>query len=964
MSTHLLVKELLALPGLALQKQFVADCVATLPAADQDQVANQLKAEADQFLRSDIQRCLETADLILHLAALTANQWHRALGLRVKANAYCYGGLGKYREAITLYDEAADIYGTFGHLVHQAGTQYAKITALASLGQHEEALQIGQWAMQVFESQEEWLLLGKLLVNLGSIYYRLGEDGQALALFDRACKLYRQLGDEGDARSALARAEQNRNVMLRHLGRFDEAVAAGKQAQRMLQESGQRVEAARAQQNLAVTYFVLGRYNEALALLDEARDVFLADGRQRDAILIDLFTSDCLLQLRRFTEVLEKCSRVRSGFTELGTRFEVGQSILNEAVAYAGLQRYEEALQALAETRQIFMDEGNKVWVASTDVETAVILSHQGEAQASFDLALACANIFAAHDFPVEEAQAFLIAAQAALQLGQQTTAQELIATALPIAESQALPTLAYQAYYLLGALARTRGNLEEARTHFERATTQLEQLRGRLMVEFRADFLEDKQTVYEDLVQLSLDLGEAEQGLAYAERAKSRALLELLAFRLDLSLEARTEADKPLVAELTRLRNERDRLYRRWEAGEVTNERGRLTAMAEGQQQAQKDVLVIEKRITELWHRLLIRNADYARDAALWQIRNEPIQPYLAEDTILVAYFVTKGELVAFLVTREMVRAIPLSVPLPQIQRSLQLMWLNLKAVPRSKERLGPLLSNMQGVLHQLHNYLIAPLAEALAGYKKLIVVPHGSLHYLPFHALYDGTGYLLEQFETSYLPGASFLCYRGSPSASRGGLAAFGHSYNGRLPHTNEEARTIAQHWQGQVWLEEAATLAALQNVAPKCQILHLATHAEFRPDNPLFSGLALADGWLTTLDTFNLRLQASLVTLSACQTGRNVVGGGDELFGLMRAFLSAGAASLVLSLWAVEDHSTKQFMQMFYQALADGFTKGGALQQVQRLFIENRNEGGEHYQHPYFWAPFYLVGDAGPL
>jgi len=104
--------------------------------------------------------------------------------------------------------------------------------------------------------------------------------------------------------------------------------------------------------------------------------------------------------------------------------------------------------------------------------------------------------------------------------------------------------------------------------------------------------------------------------------------------------------------------------------------------------------------------------------------------------------------------------------------------------------------------------------------------------------------------------------------------------------------------------------------------------------------------------------------LVTLSACQTGRNVVGGGDELFGLMRAFLSAGAASLVLSLWAVEDHSTKQFMQMLYQALADGFTKGGALQQVQRLFIENRSEGGERYQHPYFWAPFYLVGDAGPL
>ena len=77
---------------------------------------------------------------------------------------------------------------------------------------------------------------------------------------------------------------------------------------------------------------------------------------------------------------------------------------------------------------------------------------------------------------------------------------------------------------------------------------------------------------------------------------------------------------------------------------------------------------------------------------------------------------------------------------------------------------------------------------------------------------------------------------------------------------------------------------------------RVLHLATHADFRPDNPLFSGLALADGWLTTLDIFNLRLDASLVTLSACQTGRSVIGGGDELLGLMRSFLAAGAASLV--------------------------------------------------------------------
>jgi CHAT domain-containing protein len=144
-----------------------------------------------------------------------------------------------------------------------------------------------------------------------------------------------------------------------------------------------------------------------------------------------------------------------------------------------------------------------------------------------------------------------------------------------------------------------------------------------------------------------------------------------------------------------------------------------------------------------------------------------------------------------------------------------------------------------------------------------------------------------------------------------------------------------------------------------------VHLATHGDFRADNPLFSGLVLADGWLTTLDVFNLRLKASLVTLSACQTGRTVVGGGDELLGLMRAFLSAGASALVLSQWAVEDRCTAQLMQAFYHKLESGWTKGAALRYAQLQFIRpGETSDGDVYRHPYFWAPFFLVGNPGPL
>ena len=103
----------------------------------------------------------------------------------------------------------------------------------------------------------------------------------------------------------------------------------------------------------------------------------------------------------------------------------------------------------------------------------------------------------------------------------------------------------------------------------------------------------------------------------------------------------------------------------------------------------------------------------------------------------------------------------------------------------------------------------------------------------------------------------------------------------------------------------------------------------------------------------------------TLSACQTGRTVVGGGDELLGLMRAFLGAGAASLVLSLWAVEDRSTARLMESFYGRLARGQSKSEALRAAQLEFIQS-DAGAENgsYTHPYYWAPFFLVGDPGPL
>ncbi len=949
-----IIDELLDFPDLAAQKQFLEQHIDRLP----ERLAATLKEYADDSLRTDLQRSLRVARLLTELPEITRDPLHGALGLLAEANARSIG-LGEYQRSLALYDQAAELYREHGQEADVARCKVGKVWSLACLGQIDQAIQEGEQAAQVLEAAEEWLPLAKLTMNLAAVYARQGNDRQSLALCHRAQAFYERLGEEGKAGWLMA--EQNRAVLLRSLGRFQESIQASQTAMTLLAELGQKTESARAQQNLAITYFVLGRYNEALDLLSRARKVFQEDKRSRDLARVDLFICDCLIQLRRYSQVLEKCRQIRELFASLGARLEVGQAIVDEGVAFAGLRRFDEALRSLAEARQLFLEEGNPVLAAGAELEMATVQLLQGEFQECLATAQGCARLFQENQLPVGEAQAHLVAARAAFGKGQLGQAQRLAELALQLAQQRDLPSLSFQCHHLLGRVEAQRDRPQQALALYRQAIQELELLRGSLMMEYRADFLEDKQAVYEDAVRVSLDMGQVLQGMEYAERAKSRALLEMVAFRMELGIQARSQEDVPLVAELLALREERDRLYRRWESREAIQD---AAQPAQVRQAIQQDISDRERRITELWHQLLIRNADYAREATLWQVRTEPPQPYLEPDTLLVEYFIAQGELMAFLVSRDGAQVWRLGRQLPQIQRLSQLLGVNLRTVPRSRPALIPSLRrNAEGVLRRLYRLLVEPFQDELAGYRKLILVPHGPLHYLPLQALHDGESYLAEKFQIGYLPGASLLRYCQEEGIPERSALVVGYSREGALPHALEEARSVARLFGQEPLLEEAASLARFQEQAQGCQVIHLSTHGVFRPDNPVFSGLTLADGQLTTLDIFGLRLDASLVTLSACETGRSVVAGGDELTGFMRAFLYAGASSLLLSLWAVTDRSTAQFMDRFYGRLVQGASKGAALQEAQRAFIHATGRDA-HLAHPYFWAPFFLVGAMGPL
>jgi CHAT domain-containing protein len=171
--------------------------------------------------------------------------------------------------------------------------------------------------------------------------------------------------------------------------------------------------------------------------------------------------------------------------------------------------------------------------------------------------------------------------------------------------------------------------------------------------------------------------------------------------------------------------------------------------------------------------------------------------------------------------------------------------------------------------------------------------------------------------------------------------------------LPRISEEVAVVAPLvGAAEPLVGGEATEQAFRGRAPEADLIHLASHAVFRADNPLFSAIKLADSWISLYDLYGLRLRASLVVLSACETGVNQVVGGDELVGLARGFFHAGAATVVVSLWAVNDESTAQLMRRFYSHLTLGLGPAAAMRNAQ-------TEMRADYPHPYHWAPFVVIG-----
>jgi CHAT domain-containing protein len=472
-----------------------------------------------------------------------------------------------------------------------------------------------------------------------------------------------------------------------------------------------------------------------------------------------------------------------------------------------------------------------------------------------------------------------------------------------------------------------------------------------------RASFLRDKTTAYEDLLLLHLAREDEEgtrRAFAVAEKAKSRALADLLTGVVDRAPAA--SSDPELEEQLRELQADLNATY------------NRLLGVA-GEDEDEAPVSDLQVRAIELEReigRLRLQATAIPDPFADLGALEDDVLERLPTDVALLTYHVTGDEIMAFVSAGDdigIVRNLGSVAVVAELLQRLSMQWNRFRVGPEFvRQHMALLERSAREILSQLYVVLVAPLEALLeesglfdgAGAPgKLVIVPHGLLHQIPFHALFDGERYLLERFEISYAPSARVysLCQRQSPRVSDKALVM--SVPDPLIPAVTEEARAVARHLPGAEVLNDGqATTHALQSASPGCYVLHLACHGLFRSDNPMFSSLKLHDGWLTAADVMQLDLAGTLVTLSACESGRNEVFAGDELIGLTRAFLGVGASTLVVSLWLVQDEATPSLMAKYYERLRDGSGPAEALRAAQ-LAIKT-----EH-PHPYYWAPFVLVG-----
>jgi len=535
------------------------------------------------------------------------------------------------------------------------------------------------------------------------------------------------------------------------------------------------------------------------------------------------------------------------------------------------------------------------------------------------------------------------------LALGLDEQAYQSAQAALELADQLGDPLTATGGHIILAVAYLKQGELPAAYAQIQIAINLLETLQGSLTVpELKSTFLSQAADVYAIAALLAFQMEEPEQAFYYTEQGRARTFLDQIGNRRI----SKSGDHAALLQQELALRQRISQLQ---------------TALREPQNQSaaqvdatptplREELEAARAEYTRLLTDLKIVEPEYASLISVAALTLQEVQAQvLDEQTTLIIYYtfndLLSDQTFAWVIDRQHAQLIPLNI---------------------SRKALNNEITNMDNLISlktfepqasaQLYQAIFAPLKPYIH-HPNLIIVPHQSIHYLPFAALWDAETqhYLLQDYAITYGPSASalrFILEKRNPNQGR--LLALGNP-NGSLPNAEAEVGSVAQLYNVKPLVRAQATESQVYNQAGKIDILHLAAHGVYDQLNPLFTRIELVpddrnDGHLEVHEILNLNLAGTnLVVLSACETALGEQNNGDEIVSLTRAFLYAGTSSVVSTLWQVDDVASAKLMTAFYRYLRTGMTTAEALQAAQLEILRD-----ESWQSPYYWAAFSLHGD----
>ena len=810
-----------------------------------------------------------------------------------------YGNLGDFRRAIEFYERSLEICKEMGDRLGESKGYMNLGNAYGSLGESRRAIEFYEQSLEICRAIGDRSGESSCYANLGVAYGSLGDFRRAIEYRERSLQMCKDIGDKSGESSCYT----GLGVAYYSLGYFRRAIEYHERSLQMCKDIGDKSGESKCYTNLGNAYGSLGESRRAIEFYEQSLEICRAIGDRSGESSCYANLGVAYGNLGDFREAIEYHERSLKMFSQIGDKSGESKSYGNLGFSYGSLGDFRRAIEFYERSLKMFSQIGDK----------------SGESKSYLNLGFAYSNL--------GESRRAIEFYELSLQ----------IARELDLIEQERIVDLNLAVLY-------SESNLELAYDYCRRSIQLSEIISEKLVQEdYIMGFRAQASRAYRLVVPLCLKLGKEKEAFEYMEGSKSRAFLELLAAtKIKPTTELTNEISALLNDEETYLAKLREIQKRHLRQTNIQVELGETER--------------ILQRLNLIYDEIGKVDPEYVSARRAKPISLDNILETLSllkKATILVEYFVTAKETFIFVASSKN-KELHI-VPVPLSEDKLRGYVENFEKEVMNYHKFG----NVGESWLELSDYLIKPIQSLLTGHDLICFVPYGLLHSLPLHALKLEGERLIKTHPVVYSPSASLIRFNQNKGSGKlESCVSFGVVRNNQTSLeliVEETASGVSGLFGEKAYNGGSATKeTALKECANK-DVVHFSCHGFFDKGDPLSSGIALYDdNILTAREIFDMKLNAELVTLGACETGQNERSLGDELIGLTRAFLYAGAATAVVTLWSVNADSTKDLLLEFYRRLKNGADKATALQEAQIKLMETEN-----YSHPYYWAPFIIVG-----